>query len=157
MVQPDQWAVLHRGWEDQVPPHSQRNYEAEWHFPQVSLKNRSAQVGHKKPAPSAGRHLTITCWTVILKIERALPRHGQPLKISESDRRTCQGAGGHFFLPRINRPQIPMMTKQSCSTSDVLIRQPPFLKIRGQEAALCTRADRCCSATLKDSSFLISE
>jgi len=68
----------------------------------------------KKPSPAAGRYLTNQYQAVILNIERALPKHGQPLKINESDRRSCQGAGGHFFLPWMNRPQIPMMTKQSC-------------------------------------------
>ena len=30
-----------------------------------------------------------------------------------------------------------MIAKQSCNTSDVLIGQPPFREIRGQEAAPC--------------------
>ena len=35
---------------------------------------------------------------------------------------------------------MPMMTKQSCNTSDVLIGQPPFPEIRGQEAPPVKRA-----------------
>ena len=52
---------------------------------------------------------------------------------------------------------MPLMTKQSCNTSDVLIGQPPFPKIRGQEAAPCQGDARLpCMAALKDNSFLLT-
>ena len=48
----------------------------------------------------------------------------------------CGRRGGYFFLPWMNRPQMPMMTRQSCRTSDVLIGQPPFRKIRERSRPL---------------------
>ena len=44
--------------------------------------------------------------------------------------------GGYFFLPWMNRPQIPMITRHNCKTSDVLIGQPPFRKIRERSRPL---------------------
>ena len=43
-------------------------------------------------------------------------------------------SGGYFFLPWINRPQMPMITMQSCSTSDVLTGQPSFCEIGEQKS-----------------------
>ena len=63
--------------------------------------------------------------------------------------------GGYFFLPWMNRLQIPMITRHNCKTSDVLIGQPPFLKIRGQKPPPYSRANRLpLLAALKGDPFL---
>jgi len=53
---------------------------------------------------------------------------------------------------------MPMTTRQSCKTSDVLIGQPPFREIRGQEIAPCQEGQPPTEipAALKDCSFLFT-
>ena len=108
-------------------------------------KYRISRRGQKiSPAPKR-RALTKWNWTAILEEQtKGAARTVSPLKVLWSDRRTCQGAGGHFFLYTwMNRPQIPTMRIQNWNKSEyVTIGQPPFRKIRGQEAAPCPRANR---------------
>lgn len=42
-------------------------------------------------------------------------------------------SGGHFFFACKNRLQIPMITKQSCKTSDVLMGSPPLESSGGKK------------------------
>ena len=63
------------------------------------------------------RILTNPTQAVILRIERALPVDGQPLRLLQEVTADCgDRLGGYFFLPLCtckNRPQMPMITKQN--------------------------------------------
>ena len=63
----------------------------------------------------------------------AAGRRSAPQVVTRSNRNCWDRLGGYFlFLACRNKPQIPMMTKQSCNTSDVLMGTPSFHR-RGQE------------------------
>ena len=87
----------------------------------------------------SGAHLlTAEPGWIIMQKERSAAGKRSALKDGRSDRRSCQEfTDGHFFVViLITRLQTPMITRQSVSTSIVVMCSPPLLEDRRAEAGI---------------------
>ena len=60
-------------------------------------------------------------------IKRALPIDGSPKIVKKVIAELLEWNGGYFFMICTKMSQMPIMTRRSCKTSLVFIKQPPFL------------------------------